>query len=223
LQREVGGSIPPASISPVSRSIAGHRDHGRLRADYDRRVTAREVAYLRRAKDLVDRAYAQPLDVAALARQAHVSPGHFSRRFREAIPIVTVRVLDQDRALAFYTQTLGFTVTEDMDLGHMRWLTVSPPGQPDLNVLLEKPGPPFVDAETAEQLATLIAKGVGGTLFLQVDDCRATFDDLVAKGVEVIQEPMERFYGIDAAFRDDSGNHVRMTQRAETGIAAPAE
>ena len=66
------------------------------------------------------------------------------------------------------------------------------------------------------------AEPLDGTLFLEVDDCRAAFDDLVAKGVEVIQEPMERFYGIDAAFRDDSGNHVRMTQRVETGIPWPA-
>ncbi|MEA2251582.1 MAG: hypothetical protein QOC78_1285 [Solirubrobacteraceae bacterium] len=137
------------------------------------------------------------------------------------ISIVSLRVLDQERALTFYTQTLGFTVTEDMDLGGMRWLTVSPPDQPDLQVLLDKPGPPFVDAETAEQIATHVAKGVGGALFLEVDDCRATFDDLVQRGVEVIQEPMERFYGIDSAFRDDSGNHIRMVQLAETGIAPP--
>lgn len=137
------------------------------------------------------------------------------------IPIIALRVLDQDRALAFYTQTLGFTVSEDMDLGGMRWLTVSPPDQPDLHVLLEAPGPPFVDADTAEQIRTLVAKGVGGTLFLEVDDCRARFDELVEKGVEVIQEPMERFYGIDAAFRDDSGNHLRMSQPADTGIAPP--
>jgi catechol 2,3-dioxygenase-like lactoylglutathione lyase family enzyme len=137
------------------------------------------------------------------------------------IPIVALRVLDQERALAFYTQTLGFNVTEDMDFPGMRWLTVTPPDQPDLEVLLERVGPPVVDAETAEQIDTLIAKGIGGTLFLEVDDCRATFDDLVAKGVDVIQEPMERFYGIDAAFRDDSGNHIRLTQRVETGIPWP--
>ena len=137
------------------------------------------------------------------------------------IPIIALRVLDQDRALAFYTETLGFTVTEDMDVGAMRWLTVAPPGAPDQHVLLERVGPPIVDAETRETIDTLIAKGVGGTLFLEVDDCRAVFDDLVAKGVEIIQEPMERFYGIDAAFRDDSGNHIRMTQRVDTGIEAP--
>jgi predicted enzyme related to lactoylglutathione lyase len=137
------------------------------------------------------------------------------------IPIVALRVLDQDRALAFYTENLGFTVTEDVDLGAMRWLTVSPPGQPDINVLLERVGPPNVDAETAGQIDELIAKGVGGTLFLEVEDCRKTFDELVERDVEVIQEPMERFYGIDAAFRDDSGNHIRMTQRVETGIPWP--
>jgi catechol 2,3-dioxygenase-like lactoylglutathione lyase family enzyme len=139
------------------------------------------------------------------------------------IPIVAIRVLDQQRALDFYTQTLGFTPREDLDLGApMRWLTVSPPDQPDIEVLLERLGPPMVDAESAEHIETLIAKGFGGTLFLEVDDCRKTFDELVAKGVEVIQEPMERFYGIDAAFRDDSGNHLRMTQRVDTGIAPPS-
>jgi catechol 2,3-dioxygenase-like lactoylglutathione lyase family enzyme len=137
------------------------------------------------------------------------------------IPIIALRVLDQDRALAFYTETLGFTVTEDMDIGSMRWLTVAPPGAPEQHVLLERVGPPIVDPETAETIDTLIAKGVGGTLFLEVDDCRGLFEDLVAKGVEIIQEPMERFYGVDAAFRDDSGNHIRMTQRVETGIEAP--
>jgi catechol 2,3-dioxygenase-like lactoylglutathione lyase family enzyme len=137
------------------------------------------------------------------------------------IPIIALRVLDQDRALAFYTETLGFTVTEDMDLGAMRWLTVAPPGAPEQQVLLERLRPPLVDPETADTIDTLIAKGVGGTLFLEVDDCRATFDDLVAKGVDVVQEPMERFYGIDAAFRDDSGNQIRMTQRVETGIPWP--
>ncbi|HZB74755.1 MAG TPA: VOC family protein [Solirubrobacteraceae bacterium] len=137
------------------------------------------------------------------------------------IIIVALRVRDQDSALKFYTETLGFTVTEDMDLGGMRWLTVTPPAQPELNVLLEKPGPPFVDAESARQMDELVAKGYGGTLFLEVDDVRRTFDELVDKGVEIIQEPMERFYGIDAAFRDDSGNHIRMTQRVDTGIPWP--
>ena len=138
------------------------------------------------------------------------------------IPIVSLRVTDQARALRFYTEVLGFTVTEDMDLGPMRWLTVSPPGQPDIEVLLDRPGPPHVDAATAAQIDELVAKGVLGALFLEVDDCHARFAEIAAKGAEVIQEPMERFYGIDAAFRDDSGNHIRMTERVETGIAPPS-
>lgn len=133
---------------------------------------------------------------------------------------MALRVLDQSRALTFYTETLGFSVTEDLDLGPMRWLTVRPPGD-DRDILLERLGPPIVDDETRDQIDTLIAKGFGGTLFLEVEDCRKTFDELVAKGVEVVQEPMERFYGIDAAFRDDSGNQIRMTQRADTGIPWP--
>jgi len=137
------------------------------------------------------------------------------------IIIVALRVADQDRALRFYTETLGFTVTEDMDLGPMRWLTVAPPDQPELNVLLERLGPPIIDAESAEQIDGLLAKGLGGTLFLSVEDIRATFDALVAKGVDVVQEPMERFYGIDAAIRDDSGNQIRMNQPTDTGIPRP--
>jgi catechol 2,3-dioxygenase-like lactoylglutathione lyase family enzyme len=139
------------------------------------------------------------------------------------IIIVSLRVRDQDSARRFYEETLGFTVTEDMDLGEMRWLTVAPPGQPELNVLLEKPGPPFVDAESAQRMDELVAKGYGGTLFFEVDDIRATFDELVEKGVEIIQEPVERFYGIDAAFRDDSGNHIRVSQPADTGIPWPSD
>ena len=139
------------------------------------------------------------------------------------IPITVLRVHDQDSALAFYRDTLGFTVTEDMDIGPMRWLTVSPPDQPELNVLLERLGPPMIDEETQEHLDALLAKGVGSSLFLQVDDCRATFDELVAKGVEVIDEPKERFYGIDCGVRDDSGNPIRINQPAKTGIAPPAE
>jgi predicted enzyme related to lactoylglutathione lyase len=138
------------------------------------------------------------------------------------IPITAVRVLDQDRALAFYTEKLGFTVTNDVDLGHMRWLTVAPPGQSDQQVLLERVGPPIVDEETRDQIDTIIAKGAGAALFLEVEDCRAAFDEIAAEGVEVIQEPMERFYGIDAAFRDESGNHIRMNQPVATGVAPPA-
>lgn len=139
------------------------------------------------------------------------------------IIIVSLRVLDQDRALDFYTGTLGFTLTEDMDLGPMRWLTVAPPSQPELNVLLERPGPPMIDADSVAQLDTLVAKGYGNSLFFDVEDCHATYEALLAKGVEFHDPPTERFYGIDAGFRDDSGNSLRMTQRIATGVEPPAE
>src|SRR4051794_35268754 len=108
------------------------------------------------------------------------------------IPIVAVRVLDQDRALKFYTETLGFTVTEDMDLGPMRWLTVKPPDQ-EIDVLLERIGPPIVDDETAEQIAALIAKGVGGTLFLGGAAGRGPLDAPPGRGVGGIRGPMGAF------------------------------
>ena len=138
------------------------------------------------------------------------------------IPLTAVRVLDQQEALDFYTRVLGFSVKEDMDLGNMRWLTVSPPDQPDLEVLLEGIDThPMYDEASKEMMRTLLAKGFLQAVFLDVDDCRATFDDLLAEGVDVIQEPMERFYGIDAAIRDNSGNHIRITQRVETGVPVP--
>ncbi len=134
-----------------------------------------------------------------------------------------VYVLDQDEALDFYVGKLGLEVQTDQDLGFMRWLTVAVPGHPDRAILLERPGPPFVDEESRKQLDTLVAKGMaGGSLFFEVDDCRAKYEELVAKGVEFVDPPTERFYGIDAGFRDDSGNHIRMTQRVATGIEPPA-
>ena len=138
------------------------------------------------------------------------------------IPIVTVRVLDQQEAFDFYTEKLGFIPREDMDLGAMRWLTVSPPDQPEIEILLERLGPPMIDDESRAAIDMLIAKGIGSSLFLAVDDCRASYEELVAKGVEFYDEPTERFYGIDAGFRDNSGNPVRMTQRVATGIAPPS-
>ena len=126
------------------------------------------------------------------------------------IIIVSLRVRDQDSARRFYEETLGFTVTEDMDLGGMRWLTVAPPDQPELNVLLEKPGPPFVDAASAQQMDELVAKGYGGTLFFQVDDIRATLDELVEKGVEITQPPTDQPYGRDLGLRDPFGNNLRI-------------
>jgi uncharacterized glyoxalase superfamily protein PhnB len=125
-------------------------------------------------------------------------------------------VHDQDQALAFYTQKLGFEVRSDVtvpELGDFRWLTVGPPQQPDIAiVLMAIPGPPVMDDETAEQVRTLMGKGFAGTVFLTTDDCQASYDELKGRGVEFTEQPQERLYGIDSAFRDPSGNHIRLTQ-----------
>jgi catechol 2,3-dioxygenase-like lactoylglutathione lyase family enzyme len=128
-------------------------------------------------------------------------------------------VHDQDEALAFYTDKLGMELRADVtmpEMGDFRWLTVGPPGQPDIAiVLMAIPGPPVMDADTAEQVRALMAKGFAGTVFLTTDDCRASYDELRGRGVEFTEEPEERPYGIDAAFRDPSGNHIRLTQVSE--------
>jgi catechol 2,3-dioxygenase-like lactoylglutathione lyase family enzyme len=125
-------------------------------------------------------------------------------------------VHDQDEALAFYTNKLGFEVRADVtlpELGDFRWLTVGPAGQPDFAiVLMAIPGPPVMDAETAEQVRTLMAKGFAGTVFLTTDDCRASYAELKARGVEFSEPPEERPYGIDSGFRDPSGNSLRLTE-----------
>jgi predicted enzyme related to lactoylglutathione lyase len=128
-------------------------------------------------------------------------------------------VHDQDEALAFYTQKLGLEVRADVtvpELGNFLWLTVGPAGQADIAiVLMAIPGPPVMDSETAEQVRTLMAKGFAGTIFLNTDDCQASYEELKGRGVEFVEQPEERPYGIDAAFRDPSGNHIRLTQVRE--------
>jgi catechol 2,3-dioxygenase-like lactoylglutathione lyase family enzyme len=137
----------------------------------------------------------------------------------KAIAISQLYVLDQDKALDFYVGTLGLEVNTDQDLGFMRWLTVNVPGDPGHQVLLEKPGPPAMDEATAAQVRDLVTKGrAGGHLFLTTDDCRKTYDELVAKGVETTQEPTEQPYGIDCGLRDPFGNHIRISQ--PLGVAA---
>jgi uncharacterized glyoxalase superfamily protein PhnB len=125
-------------------------------------------------------------------------------------------VHDQDAALEFYTRKLGFEVRADVTLAEMggfRWLTVGPSDQPDIAIaLMAIPGPPMMDAETADQVRSLVSRGFAGTLFLTTDDCRAAFRELVDRGVEPVEEPEERPYGIDSGFRDPSGNHIRLTQ-----------
>jgi uncharacterized glyoxalase superfamily protein PhnB len=133
-------------------------------------------------------------------------------------------VHDQDEALAWYTEKLGFEVRTDVtvaEMGNFRWLTVGPVEQPDIAVVLMSiPGPPMFEPETAEQLRGLMAKGVAGGLFFETDDCQARFEELSARGVEFIQEPTQTPYGVDAGFRDPSGNHARIVQSMPIGANA---
>jgi catechol 2,3-dioxygenase-like lactoylglutathione lyase family enzyme len=129
---------------------------------------------------------------------------------------VTVWVHDQDEALAFYTEKLGMELREDVtvpEFGNFRWLTVGLAGQPDIGVaLMAVPGAPVMDAETQEQLKSLVAKGFAGGLFFATDDIQATYEELKSRGVEFQQVPTEQPYGIDAGFRDTSGNQMRVAQ-----------
>ena len=133
-----------------------------------------------------------------------------------------VYVLDQDEALEFYVGKLGLEVNTDADLGFMRWLTVNAPGEPDRQILLEKPGPPNHDEDTAEVIRELVAKGAMGMAgIFTVDDIYRTYEDLVAKGVEFTEEPTDRFYGIDCGARDPFGNHLRIGQPKKGPIEVP--
>ena len=131
---------------------------------------------------------------------------------------------DQDEALEFYTKKLGMEVRSDVtlpELGDFRWLTVGPPSQPDIAiVLMAIPGPPVMDADTAEQVRSLMSKGFAGAVFLTTDDCRASYEELRGRGVEFTEEPEERPYGIDSGFRDPSGNSFRLTQVNEAVVSA---
>jgi catechol 2,3-dioxygenase-like lactoylglutathione lyase family enzyme len=128
-------------------------------------------------------------------------------------------VHDQDEALAFYTEKLGMEVRSDVtlpEMGDFRWLTVGPPGQEDVAItLMAIPGPPVMDAETAEQVRDLMSKGFAGTIFLTTDDVHASYEELRGRGVEFTETPEERPYGIDSGFRDPSGNSFRLTQVRE--------
>ena len=132
---------------------------------------------------------------------------------------VNVWVNDQDEALAFYTEKLGFELREDVtvpEMGNFRWLTVSLPGQSDVALtLMAVPGPPVFDDETRAAIDTLVAKGAAGGLFFSTDDVHKTYEELKSKGVEFSQEPTQQPYGIDAGFRDPSGNQMRVAQLSE--------
>ena len=125
-------------------------------------------------------------------------------------------VHDQDEALAFYTEKLGWEVRSDVtvaELGNFRWLTVGPAGQEDFSVVLMAiPGAPVMDADTGNQVRELMGKGFAGTVFLTTDDVQSEYEALKARGVEFTEAPEERPYGIDSGFRDPSGNSFRLTQ-----------
>ena len=127
-----------------------------------------------------------------------------------------VWVHDQDVAKEFYTKKLGMEVRQDVtmpELGNFRWLTVGPAGQDDISiVLMAIPGEPVMDAATADQVRDLMGKGFAGTVFLVTDDCQKSYEELSARGVEFTEPPEQRPYGVDAGFRDPSGNSFRLTQ-----------
>ena len=135
------------------------------------------------------------------------------------IAVAQLWVHDQDAALDFYTKKVGLEVRADVtlpELGDFRWLTVGQPSQPDVSIaLLAIPGPPVMDDQTAGQVRELMAKGFAGAVMLNTDDCRASYEELKGRGVEFVEEPEERPYGIDSSFRDPSGNHIRLTQVRE--------
>ncbi|MGH3010586.1 MAG: VOC family protein [Gaiellaceae bacterium] len=125
-----------------------------------------------------------------------------------------VWVHDQDEALAFYTEKLGMELREDItspELGNFRWLSVGVPGQPDVAItLMAVPGAPVFDEDTRTKIQELLAKGASGGLFFAADDVQDTYEELKSRGVEFTQEPTQQPYGLDAGFRDSSGNHFRM-------------
>ena len=130
----------------------------------------------------------------------------------QGVEMVGVYVRDQDEALAFYVEKLGFRVHTDARNGDYRWLTVQHPDQPSFQLGLIKPGPPVHDAATAQALNAVVAKGAMPPLVLVVDDCRAAYDRMRARGVEFTQEPVERYGTVDAGFRDPSGNGWKMIE-----------
>ena len=141
----------------------------------------------------------------------------------DSLRISQIYVLDQDQALDFYVNKLGLEKNTDEDLGFMRFLTVNVPGDPDRQILLEKPAPPIMDPKTADEVRGLLTKGrTGGHLFFTTKDAGKAYDDLRKKGVEITQELTDQTYGIDFGLRDPFGNHIRVAQLREAPVARPA-
>jgi predicted enzyme related to lactoylglutathione lyase len=141
----------------------------------------------------------------------------------DSLRISQIYVLDQDKALDFYVNTLGLEKNTDQDLGFMRFLTINVPGDPDRQILLEKPAAPTMDPKTADEVRGLLTKGrTGGQLFFTTKNAAKTYDDLRKKGVEITQELTEQPYGIDFGLRDPFGNHIRVAQLREAAVGRPA-
>lgn len=129
------------------------------------------------------------------------------------VSLATIWVTDQDEAKTFYLDKLGFSEASDVTMGDgYRWVTVCHPDHPELELTLMKPGPPL-DAEDAASINKMLGKGSLSAVGLATDDCRKTFEELSAKGVEFIQEPADRPYGIEAMLRDNSGNWLVLVER----------
>jgi catechol 2,3-dioxygenase-like lactoylglutathione lyase family enzyme len=136
----------------------------------------------------------------------------------QGVGVVGLYVRDQDEALQFYVDKLGFRVHTDVKNGDYRWLTVQHPEQPSFQLGLFAPQPPVIDAATAQTVRDIVAKGAMPPLVLIVDDCRAAFDRMHKSGVEFTQDPVDRYGTVDAGFRDPSGNGWKMIQaRSEKG------
>ncbi|TMB92108.1 MAG: VOC family protein [Chloroflexi bacterium] len=137
--------------------------------------------------------------------------------------VTAIKVLDQDEALDFYVNKLGLEVGQDFEQGLIRWLTVRVPGDPGIEIYLEKPGPPAHDEATTAQLRELITKGAVGWVAFQTDDVRGLYETLKARGVtDFTQEPTDHFYGTDMGIRDPFGNAIRILQPAKVTQAATA-
>jgi len=131
------------------------------------------------------------------------------------VSLITVYCLDQDKARDFYVNVLGFQARTDATAGDdFRWVTVAHPNQPELEITLMLPGPPL-DAEAADFVRRQLEKGQMGGLGLRVDDCRKAYEELTEKGVEFLQEPADRPYGVEAVMRDNSGNWLVLVQPKE--------
>lgn len=132
------------------------------------------------------------------------------------ISYANVWVDDHESAIDFYTRKLGFELREDVtvpEMGNFRWVAVGPPGGEGVSlVLMPIPGPPVFEPETQAQVRAIVAKGAAGGIFLSTPDCRATIEELRGRGVEIVQEPTEVPYGVDAGVRDPFGNHIRVVQ-----------